>query len=54
MNHLADLSKNNIFFTRERINSELMRLDGISYQFLEQNEKLPFANSREDLLIRKL
>lgn len=54
LNNLADVPKNNIYFTRERIINELKKIDGINYRFLEQNEQLPCANSREDLLIIKL
>lgn len=54
MNNIVDTPKNNIFFTKEWINDELRKIDGICYEFLEQNAKLPCANSREDLLIRRL
>lgn len=43
-----------LHFTRGDLENILGRLQGINYQWLIQDSSLPFANSREDLLIVKL
>lgn len=45
--------KSKVFFTKGLITETLGKFDNIEYYFLEQNKKLPFSNSREDLIIKK-
>ncbi len=41
-------------YTRDELVEILKQFQNIRYTFLEQNKALPFANSREDLIIRKI
>lgn len=50
---IRDTQVSGVVYSKDGMEEVLSRIGGINYRFLEQDASLPFANSREDLLIIK-